>query len=64
MEEFEDCYIIHPPAKPQQQYQMAMTFTLTACGGVDVIIHDPGCTVKTFPAHEMLPVERICITPS
>jgi 3-phosphoshikimate 1-carboxyvinyltransferase len=28
---------------------MAMAFSLAACGNVDVIITDPGCTAKTFP---------------
>ena len=36
-------------------HRMAMTFSLSACGGVNVIIDDPGCTAKTFPTYfEML----------
>ena len=32
-------------------HRMAMTFSLAACGGVNVIIDDPGCTAKTFPTY-------------
>ena len=32
-------------------HRMAMAFSLTACGGVPVIINDPGCTRKTFPTY-------------
>jgi 3-phosphoshikimate 1-carboxyvinyltransferase len=59
VEEFEDYCIIHPPAKlndnvlieTYDDHRMAMTFSLAACGGVSVIIHDPGCTAKTFPTY-------------
>lgn len=30
-------------------HRMAMSFSLAACGGVPVRIHDPGCVAKTFP---------------
>lgn len=32
-------------------HRMAMCFSLAACGGVEVIINDPGCTAKTFPTY-------------
>jgi len=32
-------------------HRMAMVFSLAACGGVEVIINDPGCTAKTFPTY-------------
>jgi 3-phosphoshikimate 1-carboxyvinyltransferase len=63
VEEFEDYCIIHPPEKlndnvlieTYDDHRMAMTFALAACGGVNVIINDPGCTAKTFPTYfEML----------
>ncbi|KAL7534606.1 hypothetical protein ACHAXR_005989 [Thalassiosira sp. AJA248-18] len=65
VEEFEDYCIIHPPVdnkvnenvviETYDDHRMAMTFSLAACGGVDVIIDDPGCTGKTFPTYfEML----------
>lgn len=65
VEEFRDYCIIHPPKdnkindnvliETYDDHRMAMTFSLAACGGVNVIIHDPGCTAKTFPTYfEML----------
>jgi len=65
VEEFRDYCIIHPPKdnkvnenvviETYDDHRMAMTFSLAACGGVDVIIDDPGCTAKTFPTYfEML----------
>ena len=65
VEEFEDYCIIYPPKdnkvndnvviETYDDHRMAMTFALAACGGVNVIIHDPGCTAKTFPTYfEML----------
>jgi 3-phosphoshikimate 1-carboxyvinyltransferase len=65
VEEFEDYCIIHPPKdniindnvliETYDDHRMAMTFSLAACGGVSVIINDPGCTGKTFPTYfEML----------
>jgi 3-phosphoshikimate 1-carboxyvinyltransferase len=65
VEEFEDYCIIHPPAdnkinenvliETYDDHRIAMTFSLAACGGVPVIINDPGCTAKTFPTYfEML----------
>ncbi|MEQ1438171.1 3-phosphoshikimate 1-carboxyvinyltransferase [Fontimonas sp. SYSU GA230001] len=30
-------------------HRMAMSFSLVACGGVNVRINDPGCVSKTFP---------------
>lgn len=68
VEEFRDYCIVHPPKdnklnnnvliETYDDHRMAMTFSLAACGGVNVIINDPGCTAKTFPTYfEML--ERI-----
>lgn len=63
VEEFRDYCIIHPPKKlndnvlieTYDDHRMAMTFSLAACAGVNVIINDPGCTAKTFPTYfEML----------
>jgi 3-phosphoshikimate 1-carboxyvinyltransferase len=65
VEEFEDYCIITPPEgnkikdnvviETYDDHRMAMTFSLAACGGVNVIIDDPGCTAKTFPTYfEML----------
>eukprot|EP00978_Attheya_sp_CCMP212_P041446 scaffold237949_cov54-Attheya_sp.AAC.1 len=65
VEEFHDYCIIHPPKdnkvndnvliETYDDHRIAMTFSLAACGGVNVIIHDPGCTAKTFPTYfEML----------
>jgi len=61
VEEFEDYCIIHPPEgnkindnvliETYDDHRMAMTFSLAACGGVNVIINDPGCTAKTFPTY-------------
>mmetsp|Transcript_10552 Transcript_10552/g.25284 ORF Transcript_10552/g.25284 Transcript_10552/m.25284 type:complete len:489 (-) Transcript_10552:450-1916(-) len=61
VEEFTDYCIIHPPAdnkindnvliETYDDHRMAMTFSLAACGGVNVIINDPGCTAKTFPTY-------------
>ena len=61
VEEFEDYCIIHPPENNKindnvlietyDDHRMAMTFSLAACGGVNVIINDPGCTAKTFPTY-------------
>lgn len=65
VEEFRDYCIIHPPQgnkindnvliETYDDHRMAMTFSLAACGGVSVVINDPGCTAKTFPTYfEML----------
>jgi len=65
VEEYHDYCVIHPPKdnkinenvliETYDDHRMAMTFSLAACGGVNVIIHDPGCTAKTFPTYfEML----------
>jgi len=61
VEEFNDYCIIHPPEgnkindnvliETYDDHRMAMTFSLAACGGVNVIINDPGCTAKTFPTY-------------
>ena len=61
VEEFEDYCIIHPPVdnklndnvliETYDDHRMAMTFSLAACAGVNVIINDPGCTAKTFPTY-------------
>jgi 3-phosphoshikimate 1-carboxyvinyltransferase len=65
VEEYRDYCVIHPPKdnkvndnvliETYDDHRMAMTFSLAACAGVNVIIHDPGCTAKTFPTYfEML----------
>jgi 3-phosphoshikimate 1-carboxyvinyltransferase len=65
VEEFHDYCIVHPPKdnklndnvliETYDDHRMAMTFSLAACAGVNVIINDPGCTAKTFPTYfEML----------
>jgi len=65
VEEFRDYCIVHPPKdnkinndvliETYDDHRMAMAFSLAACGGVNVIINDPGCTAKTFPTYfEML----------
>ena len=61
VEEFRDYCIITPPKdnkikdnvliETYDDHRMAMTFSLAACGGVNVIINDPGCTAKTFPTY-------------
>eukprot|EP00567_Pseudictyota_dubia_P010452 CAMPEP_0197441076 /NCGR_PEP_ID=MMETSP1175-20131217/7432_1 /TAXON_ID=1003142 /ORGANISM="Triceratium dubium, Strain CCMP147" /LENGTH=514 /DNA_ID=CAMNT_0042971301 /DNA_START=39 /DNA_END=1583 /DNA_ORIENTATION=- len=61
VEEYRDYCVIHPPENNKindnvlietyDDHRMAMTFSLAACGGVNVIIHDPGCTAKTFPTY-------------
>ena len=61
VEEFRDYCIIHPPKdnkindnvliETYDDHRMAMTFSLAACGGVNVIINDPKCTAKTFPTY-------------
>ncbi|KAL7547577.1 hypothetical protein ACHAWF_010870 [Thalassiosira exigua] len=65
VEEHEDYCVVHPPEgnrvkegvaiETYDDHRMAMTFSLAACGGADVVIDDPGCTAKTFPTYfEML----------
>lgn len=61
VEEYRDYCVIHPPKdnklndnvliETYDDHRMAMTFSLAACGGVNVIINDPGCTAKTFPTY-------------
>ena len=61
VEEYRDYCVIHPPEgnklndgvliETYDDHRMAMAFSLAACGGVDVIINDPGCTAKTFPTY-------------
>lgn len=61
VEEYRDYCVIHPPEgnklndnvliETYDDHRMAMTFSLAACGGVNVIINDPGCTAKTFPTY-------------
>uniref|UniRef100_A0A6V1NGJ7 3-phosphoshikimate 1-carboxyvinyltransferase n=1 Tax=Heterosigma akashiwo TaxID=2829 RepID=A0A6V1NGJ7_HETAK len=58
-EEGRDYLIVHPLAdiKPgvaidtYDDHRVAMCFSLAACGGVPVVINDPGCTRKTFPTY-------------
>lgn len=65
VEEYRDYCVITPPEgnavndnvliETYDDHRMAMTFSLAACAGVNVRIHDPGCTAKTFPTYfEML----------
>ena len=59
VEEARDYCVIQPPKaggiKPSvaidtyDDHRMAMCFALVSCGGVPVVINDPGCTSKTFP---------------
>ena len=59
VEEGRDYCVIHPPKQlndnvlieTYDDHRMAMAFSLAACGGVSVIINDPGCTSKTFPTY-------------
>jgi 3-phosphoshikimate 1-carboxyvinyltransferase len=61
VEEYRDYCVIHPPPdnrvndnvliETYDDHRMAMTFSLAACGGANVIINDPGCTAKTFPTY-------------
>lgn len=59
VEEGHDYCVIHPPnvIKPNvaidtyDDHRMAMAFSLVACGGIPVVIRDPGCTAKTFPTY-------------
>jgi len=61
VEEYRDYCVIHPPKdnklndnvliETYDDHRMAMAFSLAACGGVNVEIHDPGCTAKTFPTY-------------
>ena len=59
VEEGRDFCIIEPPGNSSlpanvaidtyDDHRMAMCFALVACGGVPVVINEPGCTSKTFP---------------
>lgn len=59
VEEGHDFCVIHPPANglrpavidTYDDHRMAMAFSLAACGGVEVVIQDPGCTRKTYPSY-------------
>ena len=59
VEEGADFCVVQPLAalKPSvaidtyDDHRMAMCFALAACGGVPVVINDPGCTSKTFPTY-------------
>lgn len=59
VEEGRDYCVITPPAAvtpgvaidTYDDHRMAMAFSLVACGGVPVVINDPGCTRKTFPTY-------------
>jgi 3-phosphoshikimate 1-carboxyvinyltransferase len=61
VEEHLDYCVIRPPpgnrvngnvvVETYDDHRMAMTFALAACGGVPVIVRDPGCTAKTFPSY-------------
>jgi 3-phosphoshikimate 1-carboxyvinyltransferase len=62
VEEGKDFCVITPPTEQQglkanvgidtyDDHRMAMAFSLAACGGVPVVIRDPGCTRKTFPTY-------------
>ena len=61
VEEGRDYCVITPPPPgglrsgvaidTYDDHRMAMAFSLVACGGVPVVINDPGCTRKTFPTY-------------
>ncbi len=59
VEEGRDYCVITPPSAvtpnvavdTYDDHRMAMAFSLVACGGVPVVINDPGCTRKTFPTY-------------
>ena len=61
VEEFGDYCVITPPEnnvindnvviETYADHRIRMTFSLAACGGVNMIIDDPGCTAKTFPKY-------------
>jgi 3-phosphoshikimate 1-carboxyvinyltransferase len=70
VKEFRDYCIIHPPKdgvindnvviETYDDHCMAMSFSLAAGGGVNLIIKDPGCMAKTFPTYfEMLEMESV-----
>src|SRR5262245_7233620 len=52
-----DSLVVHPPARMRaasiatyNDHRMAMAFALAACGGEPVVIENPACVAKTFPA--------------
>src|SRR5262245_10304233 len=54
----DDALVVHPPERIRsaaiatyQDHRMAMAFSLAACGGEPVVIENPGCVAKTFPAY-------------
>lgn len=61
VEEGSDYCVVTPPVDgclkagvgidTYDDHRMAMAFALAACGGVPVVIRDPGCTRKTFPTY-------------
>jgi len=53
-----DTLVVHPPARIRpasiatyDDHRMAMAFSLAACGGEPIVIENPGCVAKTFPAY-------------
>lgn len=53
-----DTLVVHPPARIRpasiatyDDHRMAMAFSLAACGGEPIVIENPGCVTKTFPAY-------------
>jgi len=54
----EDSLTVHPPERihaasirTYNDHRMAMAFSLAACGGEPIVIEDPSCVAKTFPAY-------------
>ncbi|MGH7335165.1 MAG: 3-phosphoshikimate 1-carboxyvinyltransferase [Candidatus Rokuibacteriota bacterium] len=53
-----DTLVVHPPARIRpasiatyNDHRMAMAFSLAACGGEAIVIENPSCVAKTFPAY-------------
>jgi len=53
-----DTLVVHPPERIRpatiatyNDHRMAMAFSLAACGGEPVVIENPACVGKTFPAY-------------
>ena len=53
-----DTLVVHPPDRIRpasiatyDDHRMAMAFSLAACGGEAVVIENPACVAKTFPAY-------------
>ena len=53
-----DALVVRPPERIRpasiatyDDHRMAMAFALAACGGEPVVIENPACVAKTFPAY-------------